>query len=619
MIQQLIFISILLSFSITADSESTAEKYQRLEQLVSNQPQSALDELLSIKVDNYEPEEAAIHYNTLSKAYISLVYPQKALDAANQALAMLSNKQPIDLYYHILLIKTQAMEISGHALEALPMAEEVALWAEQKGDLRTQLDALLGLGYIQNALGNSVAALNAFMQAYNMAPETGITNTKGSIASSVALVYEYRREFNLATPFFLESVEYQRTAGNLLELSVALYGLGRANKHIGKIELGRSQLQESLDISRSIGDQQGVAYALKDLAPIYIRDKAYDQAEEMLNEAISLFSESQNHLMLLDSHKTMSTLQLQQNNIPAAKKHLELAKTHSNEQRNPIQAIALDEAETRLLAAQGDFQSAYQLLAKTGQKKQQLLSAQSTRQLYQLRTQFELESKEKANSMLAKENAEQKLQLLQEAQQNQKLMLTTIATTSLMLLLIAAAIYNRKQQHKLYQLANYDQLTGLPNRAHLMNLLKTIHQQLKTNQSIHLVMLDLDNFKQINDQLGHDVGDQVLKQVGELCQQLVSEPNLAGRFGGEEFLLVFIDCSVDEITQVIDTLRQQAADINHSIKTGNDLVCPPISFSAGLSSCENNKSINECIKIADLAMYEAKNTGRNRTVLNDFK
>ena len=77
MIQQLIFISILLSFSITADSESTAEKYQRLEQLVSNQPQSALDELLSIKVDNYEPEEAAIHYNTLSKAYISLVIPKK--------------------------------------------------------------------------------------------------------------------------------------------------------------------------------------------------------------------------------------------------------------------------------------------------------------------------------------------------------------------------------------------------------------------------------------------------------------------------------------------------------------------------------------------------------------
>lgn len=490
------------------------------------------------------------------------------------------------------MVKTQAMEISGQAMEALPLAKEIALWFEQQADLSTQLNALLGLGDIENTLGNSVAALNAFMQAYNMAPEIGAINTKGAIASSVALVYEYRHEFDLAIPFFPESVNYQRTSNYLLELSIALYGLGRANKNIGKIELGRSQLQESLDISRSIGGAQGVAYALKELAPLYIEANEYEPAEAMLNEAISLFSKSQNQHMLLDSHKTMSALQLQPNNLPAAKKHLELAKTYSNEKRMPIQANASDGAETRLLAAQGDFQAAYQLLAKTGRKKQQLLSAQSTQQLYQLRTQFELESKEKTNSLLAQENAEQKLQLLNEAQQNQKLMVATIATTSLLLLLIAVAINNENQQRKSHQLANYDQLTGLRNRTYIMNLLKSIHQKLKPNQSIHLVKLDLDNFKQINDQLGHDVGDQVLKQLGELCQRLISEPNLAGRFGGEEFLLVFIGGAVDEVTQVVDALRHQAAGINHSIKTGNELTCPPISFSAGLSNCKTSPSMN---------------------------
>ena len=218
------------------------------------------------------------------------------------------------------------------------------------------------------------------------------------------------------------------------------------------------------------------------------------------------------------------------------------------------------------------------------------------------------------NSLLAQENAEQKLQLLREEQQNQRLMWAIIATATLVVLLIGTQIHNRKQQNILYRLANYDQLTGLPNRTYTLQKLQASHQKLKPKHSIYIVMLDLDYFKQINDQLGHDVGDQVLSQIGKLFQKHISQPHLVGRFGGEEFLLAFIDSQIEEVKRVIEKLRQDAYDINRQVKTPEQKECPPIRFSAGLSSCQSNTTVLDSIKQADIAMYQAKNAGRDQTM-----
>ena len=614
-----VFSLCLLLFSPFSNAQSSDQvlspEYEHLYTLINDNPQHVVDVLLANPPNQPQGELAAQYHYTLSSAYLSLVYPQKSLAAANQALQLLPEKEPAPLYNAILITKAQALDLKNQSREGLPLVEQALQWAESNNNQSMIIEALVAQGYLENTLGNSMTALKVLLRAYHMAPRSGDMNSKGAIASSVALVYEYRREDKLAIPYFQEAVDYQRQNNNQLELSIALYGLGRANKNIGNLVTGQKQLQESLAISRAIDDDQGVAYALKELAPLYIQSEDFEQASLMLTEATKLFSKSQNEFMLLDIHKTLTQMYLKLGDNQNTLRHMKLAKKYLDADSMPVQAISLAELESEVKAQQGFYQQAYTQLKGTISKKQQLMSKSSTQKLHELRVQFESETQAKENSILARENAEQKLQLIKEEQQNQRLLMGILAAVSLILLLILAVIYNKKQQTRLYQLANYDQLTGLPNRSYILTLLRQIHAQLQPNQSIHLVMLDLDNFKQINDQFGHDAGDQVLIQLGQLCQQHITAPNLAGRFGGEEFLLVFVDSHTDQVIADIETLRLQAHDINTIIHPE----CPPIHFSSGLTECQGNQNINTCIKSADLAMYQAKNSGRNRTVISSLK
>src|SRR5690606_9300766 len=197
-------------------------------------PRLVVDELLANPPDQPQSELAAQYHYILSEAYLSLVYPQQALEAANKALHLLPEKQPASLYHALLITKAQALDLKNQSQEGLPLVKQALQWAESNHNQSMIINALVAQGYLEITLGNYITALEALLRAYHMAPHSGSTNSKSAIAASVALVYEYRREDQLAIPYFKESVDYQRQNNNQLELSIALYGLGRANKNISK-------------------------------------------------------------------------------------------------------------------------------------------------------------------------------------------------------------------------------------------------------------------------------------------------------------------------------------------------------------------------------------------------
>ncbi|MFC3195418.1 diguanylate cyclase domain-containing protein [Marinicella sediminis] len=591
-----------------ASGQAFAEEFEAWNLRISSEPQKVLDELINHPLSTTDLTYQAQYHFLLSSVYLNLVYPGKALEAADQGLARLSAQEPGWLYHRLLLVKSQAMELSGQAAEARPMAAQALSWAENNQDAGLLIDALIGLGYVENTLRQYTSALNHFMRAYELAPQYDAVITQSAIAGSIALVYEYRKEYALAIPFFEEAVAHHRSTSNLLELSIALYGLGRANKHLGNDSTGISQLEESLHISRAIDDDQGVAYALKELAPVYQLTDKQDQARSMLNEAADLFTRSQNRYMLFDVHKSLAQLNLNMNDVRLAKDALLSARVHLDEQRMPIQAIALAELEAQLLAKEGLYRQAFEQLIKTVSRKQQLLAEQSTRELHELRTRHELQSKEQENLKLAEQNATQKLEILSQQQRNQTLSISVGAAVVILILLSILIYLTKKQQQALTQLANIDQLTGLPNRNHILKLAADCQQQLEAQQRLTLCMLDLDHFKSINDQLGHDVGDQVLSQVGAICKTHITSPHQAGRFGGEEFLLVFVDLPASEVEQILKALQQSVKQAGQTILPTNH----QLTFSAGISHCHPGDDIKNCIISADLTMYQAKQAGRDR-------
>ncbi|PRR79409.1 Cyclic di-GMP phosphodiesterase Gmr [Clostridium liquoris] len=160
-------------------------------------------------------------------------------------------------------------------------------------------------------------------------------------------------------------------------------------------------------------------------------------------------------------------------------------------------------------------------------------------------------------------------------------------------------------------LASCDELTNLPNKEmFIKSLQKTIDKIIKTNsnEKIAVMFLDLDNFKKINDTLGHNYGDELLKIVAEILKFYVGEGNYISRIGGDEFL-IFICCDKD-CNNVVNLCENIKGMFIEPLKIGNKYACTSVSIGISIFP-QDSTDVNILIKNADIAMYKGKNSGKN--------
>ncbi|MGA8492344.1 MAG: diguanylate cyclase [Terriglobales bacterium] len=168
-------------------------------------------------------------------------------------------------------------------------------------------------------------------------------------------------------------------------------------------------------------------------------------------------------------------------------------------------------------------------------------------------------------------------------------------------------------QDDLHFAAAHDPLTGLWNRGAVFDLLgREVSRRQRSRDPLGLIMADIDYFKKINDTYGHLVGDVVLQEVTRRLAAHVRPYDVVGRYGGEEFLIVFPGCSASNLIIGAERLRQSVAD--HPVETTAGKVA--VTISLGLAAVEQDeKETLDCetfIRFADEALYAAKARGRNR-------
>jgi diguanylate cyclase (GGDEF)-like protein len=156
-----------------------------------------------------------------------------------------------------------------------------------------------------------------------------------------------------------------------------------------------------------------------------------------------------------------------------------------------------------------------------------------------------------------------------------------------------------------------DGLTGLPNKRAVTDTLKRMFAQASATRSpLALLLLDLDHFKQVNDQRGHVVGDQVLANVGALLRGSLRTRDFAGRSGGEEFAILLPDTDIPDALVIAERVRAAIAEISLS---GTDVA---VTASIGVAGFPDHASTSDRLeRLADAALYLAKRQGRNRVEL----
>ena len=179
--------------------------------------------------------------------------------------------------------------------------------------------------------------------------------------------------------------------------------------------------------------------------------------------------------------------------------------------------------------------------------------------------------------------------------------------------LAARALDQRGFTERLEFQARHDSLTGLPNRAYFVELLEgALRDASDRSGSLAVLFIDLDRFKQINDILGHAMGDRLLKEVGQRLKRLLTEDDLAGRMGGDEFTIVLTRQPDEQAAVLASQEFLNAFRAPHQVED-NELF---VTASIGVALFpRHGESVAELLRNADLAMYHAKNSGKNDVVV----
>ncbi len=162
---------------------------------------------------------------------------------------------------------------------------------------------------------------------------------------------------------------------------------------------------------------------------------------------------------------------------------------------------------------------------------------------------------------------------------------------------------------KYRELSKRDSMTGLLNREQFE---KALLEAKQSNATLSMMLIDIDHFKRINDQYGHLTGDKVITRLSDQLSQLASFPKHVYRLGGEEFALLYFDCSSQQVQTNAELLLSSIRAMQLSAEEGE---CFGISFSAGIAHRQQDETMRSLYHRADNALYSAKQGGRSRIEL----
>ncbi|MGQ0813299.1 MAG: diguanylate cyclase [Gemmatimonadota bacterium] len=174
------------------------------------------------------------------------------------------------------------------------------------------------------------------------------------------------------------------------------------------------------------------------------------------------------------------------------------------------------------------------------------------------------------------------------------------------------------KNQELERLSISDGLTGLFNHRHIHALLNEEFERVdRTGERLTVAMFDLDRFKNVNDTHGHQAGDRVLEQMADILRESAREIDRLGRYGGEEFMALLPDTSIDDAEVFVERVRREVA--RRPFNIGDDKPPLKMTISAGIATYPHARIKNPetLVRLADEALYTAKTAGRNRVVRFD--
>ena len=488
----------------------------------------------------------------------------------------------------------KSLEYAGRALQ---QARQSNYAAGEAAALRNE-----GIAYWYRE--NYQQALERVLQAQGIYEKLGDNAGIAACLSTTGTIYLNLDQFDSALATYQRALQLAEGLGDSNRIGIVLSNLGTTSLGMDKPEQALGYFQRALQILEQHGSELDVLTALGNIGGAQRRLQRFDEALRTNARIVALADKVKSNVRLADALTDTGQILIQLKRYdeaaPYLTRALELARAEKlkrNEREAELQWVKLEEAR-------GDYASALRHSYAQDALRSEIFSEERARATAELQQKYEAEKKER-------ELEARRLELV--AQRNSR---NFFIALSLLVFVIAIANYGRfrgkrREAELLDRLARTDALTGLFNRRAVTDAFAREHVRVARGAApFSVVLADVDHFKQVNDRHGHDVGDEVLKQVASSIRAAAREVDEVSRWGGEEFLVLLPECTREEAASIAERMRARLHALSIDAN-GKELA---VTASFGVTTLQPGDAIDACIRRSDEALYRAKQTGRDRVV-----
>lgn len=508
------------------------------------------------------------------------------------------------------------------ALEYAVKAKELA---EKYGDKKNNIDALNHIAFINATTTNDIrSSRENAKQALFKAKKEKYKKGTADAHLSLAIVYTKTGDHLKALKYLLKSLDKYSELDDRIGIARTYNRLGIAYQSMGSLEKSIEYFTKSKEFYEDIGDVNSIADELNNIALIYGKKGEHVRALETFGNAKILYERSGNSTanVLLNTAEIHESIGDYDKAEELLKEALDIAE--ANRDRYRIAAVNLHRSLLRQRTASNlpilpGLEKALTLAIRLENKDLEKEVYQAFSQYYEAKedykkalhyykksSQMELREKESIiqSTMAIKTNPVSDENELYRLRNNELIKINRKLKQS-----------NEKIRYraeKFRSMARIDFLTDLYNRRHLDTVLEREWQRsLRYGHPLSVAIIDVDYFKRVNDKFNHQIGDVVLKSISCLLQKNTRTSDIIGRYGGEEFLIIFTDTTIDGAAKACEKMRRSVEKYNW------EEISPElgITISAGISSRGPEMETHEDLVLkADQNMYKAKDKGRNRVI-----
>lgn len=525
---------------------------------------------------------------SLTKSQESLRLFEEMHDSAGQAAAL----NVVGNAYHAMGEYAKALEAHG---KSLGMRKE-------SGDLQGQSASLNNIGIVFQRLNDSAKALEYHFASLKIKEEISDPQGQSASLNNIGLIYEEIGDKDEALDFYNQSLKIGIEIGDRHVQGVALMNVGNVYSQLGDAALAMNYHLESLKIRQEISDKEGEATSYINIGELHAKSSEVNHALVNYYKGLEIARQIGDRFLQATVLYDIGILYSKQGNHSGAKTHLEHALGIAKEIGAKEVLYKSHKSLSEACEAAGDFTAALKHFKSFGEVREAVFNEAGEKRIRTLLIQAELEKAEQEKEIYRLRNVEMVEAYEELENKNVQLKESDKQKSQLLKEL-------RRQAEKLEKQAQEDSLTGLFNRRYAdYQLSQEFKRAIRFGRTMAIAMADIDHFKAINDQFAHQIGDEVIRTVGQIMENTCRAIDTVSRYGGEEFLLIFPETAAVNGVVACEKIRKAVETF-----PWDQLISGlRVTVSIGLSDDLSVSTPDRMVAKADAKLYEAKESGRNR-------